>query len=156
MMPREMRCSLSLEVLSSVSLPASCGQPHVSPLSTAWLQFCAGFLRLLIGYITLAYPEEKNKGRYIAIQWMMVALGSTVGAIVAFALVCPIRSLSLCLVLICCPDKRRDDRHGCPHERLCHICYRNATLCDCCRYFHHRPEENATIGQFCSITLQAW
>jgi hypothetical protein len=34
----------------------------------------------------MAYPEEKDKGKYIAVQWSMVAVGSGIGSIIAFAM----------------------------------------------------------------------
>ncbi|OJI99848.1 hypothetical protein ASPVEDRAFT_81437 [Aspergillus versicolor CBS 583.65] len=50
------------------------------------LGVCAGLMWTTSGYIQFAYPEEKDKGTYIAVQWILTSAGSTVGALIAFAM----------------------------------------------------------------------
>ncbi|KAH8694312.1 membrane transporter [Talaromyces proteolyticus] len=46
----------------------------------------AGLLWTVSGFIQFAYAEEQDKGTYIAWQLFLLALGSTVGALVAFGI----------------------------------------------------------------------
>ncbi|OAP64559.1 hypothetical protein AYL99_00531 [Fonsecaea erecta] len=55
-------------------------------LSGALLGVTAGCLWTAASFIAWTYPEEKDKGKYIAIQWGLTSLGGTVGASVAFGI----------------------------------------------------------------------
>ena len=48
----------------------------------SFLGLCAGLLWTAQGAIMMAYPEEKNKGRYISWFWMIFNLGAVIGSLV--------------------------------------------------------------------------
>ena len=50
--------------------------------SGAMLGICAGMLWCAQGAIMMAYPPEGQKGRYIAIFWMIFNLGGVIGALI--------------------------------------------------------------------------
>lgn len=52
----------------------------------ALLGFGAGCMWSAAGYIQLVYAEEKDKGYFIIVQYFASSFGSTVGALIAFAL----------------------------------------------------------------------
>ncbi|KAI0161295.1 MFS general substrate transporter [Xylariaceae sp. FL1272] len=51
----------------------------------ALLGFCAGLLWTAQGAIMLAYPLEKNKGRYISTFWIIFNFGGVIGALIVLA-----------------------------------------------------------------------
>ncbi|KPI45554.1 uncharacterized protein AB675_812 [Cyphellophora attinorum] len=55
-------------------------------LGGAILGITAGLLWTAANFIQFAYPEEKDKGRFIGMQLFMLATGSTIGAIIPFAI----------------------------------------------------------------------
>ncbi|EIM92124.1 uncharacterized protein STEHIDRAFT_136133 [Stereum hirsutum FP-91666 SS1] len=44
----------------------------------------AGFLWTTAGFVQYSYADEKHKGKYIVLQWIMVAAGSFIGAAIEF------------------------------------------------------------------------
>ena len=48
----------------------------------ALLGVCAGCLWAAQGAIMMSYPEERNKGKYIAVFWMIFNLGAVIGSLV--------------------------------------------------------------------------
>ncbi|RDW90964.1 putative membrane transporter protein [Coleophoma crateriformis] len=50
----------------------------------AFLGFTAALLWTSSGFIQFAYAEERDKAKYITIQWVLTSLGSTFGALIAF------------------------------------------------------------------------
>lgn len=55
-------------------------------LSGAILGLTSGFLWTATTYVQFTYAEEKDKGLYISIQWMMKSLGAIVGSSVSLSL----------------------------------------------------------------------
>ncbi|KAF3484377.1 uncharacterized protein GIQ15_03701 [Arthroderma uncinatum] len=53
--------------------------------SGAVLGSLCGPLWTAAAFIQFAYPQEKDKAKFISIQWMLRSTGATVGAIIAFA-----------------------------------------------------------------------
>ncbi|KAF3894829.1 DUF895 domain membrane protein [Trichophyton interdigitale] len=54
-------------------------------LAGALLGSLCGPLWTAAAFIQFAYPQEKDKAKFISIQWMLRSTGATVGAIIAFA-----------------------------------------------------------------------
>ncbi|KAI8381392.1 major facilitator superfamily domain-containing protein [Radiomyces spectabilis] len=52
----------------------------------AILGCCAGIFWSAQGAIMMAYPEEKNKGKYVGIFWTLFNLGGILGSLIALAL----------------------------------------------------------------------
>ncbi|KAI8148923.1 major facilitator superfamily domain-containing protein [Fennellomyces sp. T-0311] len=52
----------------------------------AILGCCAGIFWSAQGAIMMAYPEEHNKGKYVAIFWALFNLGGIIGSVIALAL----------------------------------------------------------------------
>ncbi|RFU33869.1 hypothetical protein B7463_g2471, partial [Scytalidium lignicola] len=52
--------------------------------SGAFLGFSAALLWTSSGFIQFAYAEEKDKAKYITIQWSLSAVGGTIGSLIAF------------------------------------------------------------------------
>ncbi|KAG0649923.1 hypothetical protein D0Z07_4073 [Hyphodiscus hymeniophilus] len=62
------------------------GAPAAVPLfGGAFLGFSAGLLWTGAGFISFAYGEEWDKGKYITQQWSLSSVGGTIGALIAFA-----------------------------------------------------------------------
>ncbi|KAG1053259.1 hypothetical protein G6F46_000817 [Rhizopus delemar] len=52
----------------------------------AILGCCAGVFWSAQGAIMMSYPEEKNKGKYVAIFWALFNIGGILGSVIALAL----------------------------------------------------------------------
>ncbi|KAI8388478.1 major facilitator superfamily domain-containing protein [Radiomyces spectabilis] len=52
----------------------------------AILGCCAGVFWSAQGSIMMSYPEEKNKGKYVAIFWSLFNIGGILGSVIALAL----------------------------------------------------------------------
>ncbi|KAG1461038.1 hypothetical protein G6F56_005814 [Rhizopus delemar] len=52
----------------------------------AILGCCAGIFWSAQGAIMMSYPEEKNKGKYVAIFWALFNIGGILGSVIALAL----------------------------------------------------------------------
>ncbi|KAI7872453.1 major facilitator superfamily domain-containing protein [Spinellus fusiger] len=55
-------------------------------IAGAVLGCCAGLFWSAQGAIMMSYPEEKNKGKYVAIFWTLFNLGGIIGSVIALVL----------------------------------------------------------------------
>ncbi|KAL1924388.1 uncharacterized protein VTP21DRAFT_7423 [Calcarisporiella thermophila] len=51
----------------------------------AYLGICAALLWAAQGQIMMSYPDERNKGRYIGVFWMIFNFGAVIGALAVLA-----------------------------------------------------------------------
>ncbi|KAL0074477.1 hypothetical protein J3Q64DRAFT_1816344 [Phycomyces blakesleeanus] len=58
---------------------------HLGLRSNTWL-LCTGVFWSAQGAIMMSYPEEKNKGKYVAVFWALFNFGGILGSVIALGL----------------------------------------------------------------------
>ena len=71
-----------LYIISILSYNHDGGNAGFLIFAGALLGLCAGMLWTAQGAIMMSYPHEKDKGKYIAVFWMIFNLGGVLGALI--------------------------------------------------------------------------